>query len=87
MIDFVHIVVVLMSLSGAAGTWQEPRSGYKRGFTLEECQAAVAAVPVGAKTQRGDLILVSMCVPALAPEESKESTPAVPPDYKRKGAI
>lgn len=84
MIDFVHIVVVMTALSGADGPFQEPRSAYKRGFTEAECRAAVGAVPVGAKTVRGDLILVSMCAPAAAPEAPKNEPH---PDPRLKGSV
>ena len=84
MIDFVHIVIVMAAVSGPAGKWQEPQSAHKRGFTQAECAAAVQAIPVGAKTTRGDLILVSMCAPAVAPDADKEE---VHPDPRNKGAI
>lgn len=85
MIDFVHIVVVMATLPGPGGSpFQEPRSAYKRGLTDAECKAAVTSVPVGAKTMRGDLVLVSMCAPAAAPAAPKG---APLPDMKLKGSI
>lgn len=84
MIDFIHIVVVLAATGNADGAFQEPRSAHKRGFTEAECRAAVAAVPVGARTVRGDLILVSMCAPAVAPAAPKDEPH---PDPRLKGSI
>lgn len=84
MIDFIHIVIVMAAAGNGPGAFQEPRSAHKRGFTETECRAAVAAVPVGSKTIRGDTVLVSMCAPAAAPDAPKD---AHHPDPRLKGSI